>query len=502
MNSCLAWPGRALAGFIPTLVGCALAASVCQARTIIVIGALTSGIDSSERIYHDENRPAAGETTGTTTRTRDTGDARQIFIAPMLIVRADGPRDTLELQYAPVARYDTIPDEGTLDHQLRLHGMRLLTRDWSVTLNEQFVSADSPSSSSSLLRQAQTSPEASLASSELPRDQLSSDLGRQRFFTNDAGLKTDYTFTQDSTLGLGYSHRLLRNDSSSGQYTEFDRHELATGFSWKPRQNWLLAWDGWYVIGDFSPPASSVPTDGTATDEGTAAATTTDDGDLHEYRSRARLTYAPDSRTKYPLTYDFKATDYQGSRSDSRAHELILGWERAMANDFRLLFGAGPAYSEIDGANGSWGYSGYGGLEKDWSQGRLECRLEKRLESENFTGTDNTGLTDTYLGRMLYTHHLSEALDGSISLLLRDERKLNPQGRSPEAGDDPALPGGTEYRKRRYEGGFDLNYKFWQRYALSGGYTFARQEADLDDESYNEHLFLVRLAVEKEWWRW
>lgn len=474
-----------------------LTVSPCSARTTIVIGTLSIGTDINERRYHDEDRAKSEDDSTRSTRARDEGDTQQILISPMFTIQSTGVRDELKLSYAPTAKNDLVTDESHIDHFLALQGKRLFTRDWSITLKETFVSADNLTRITSLAQQA-AADTGSAASDELPRDQLTTDILHQRYYTNNAALRSDYTFARDSTVGVGYGLNILRNDTAAGSLSEFDRHELTTGVKWQASQAWKLDWDGWYVIGIF------FPREETTTTTGTSVAATTEE-DLREYRAKARLTYFSNGHTNFPLSYDFKNTDYQGERADSRVHEVLLGWERSWQNKLRLMAGAGPACVEVDDQDTSWDYAAYAGLEKKWPHAQLSCRLEKRFETDNFNGTDNYGLADIYLGRLQYTHHLTEALDGKFFLSLRDERRLDPQGQYSvvsEGTEDSGDAADTEYHKRRYQTGLGLSYRFWQRYAFSSDYSFARQEADLDNESYDEHLVQVRLSVEKELWRW
>ncbi len=490
---------RPLAGIIMFVLALVLAASPAWSRTIIIIGGLTIGGDINERRYHDEDQDKTEKkSTNASIRNREEGDAQRIFISPRITIQSVGVRDDLKLSYAPTAKYDAITDASNIDHLVLLQGKRLLTRDWSLSLSERFVSADNLSRTTSNGQESQPAAEAtSIAATELPRDQLTTDIIHQRYYTNDASLHSDYTFTRDSTVGGGYGLNILRNDTADGTYSEFNRHELTTGLGWRASQSWKLAWDGWYVIGDFLPREQSAETEGAVVSGPT-------EEDLREYRSKARLTYFLNGHTSFPLSYDFKHTDYLGERSDTGIHELLLGWEHGGKNDLRLLFGAGPSYIKVADQLSSWDYAGYAGLGKKWPHGHLACRLEKKFDTDNFNGTDNNGLVDIYQGLVQYTHQLSEALEGKLSLVLRDERRLDPQGQYDQTDTtvDSETAAKDEYRKRRYQAGMGLTFRFWQHYALSSDYTFARQEADLADDAYDEHLVQVSLSMEKEWWRW
>jgi len=63
---------------------------------------------------------------------------------PELELRSLGIHDTLSLRYAPVLIYDDLADTTDADHYLYLAGERFLSKDWTISLANDFVLSSDP----------------------------------------------------------------------------------------------------------------------------------------------------------------------------------------------------------------------------------------------------------------------------------------------------------------------------------------------------------------------
>jgi hypothetical protein len=85
---------------------------------------------------------------------------------------------------------------------------------------------------------------------------LSDTDGRQRYWRNDFGLSTDYTYAQDSVVGVGYNFGVLRydDDEVASDESDYDRHEGIGRLSYRFNAQWQVETEVSYVKGIYDEP--------------------------------------------------------------------------------------------------------------------------------------------------------------------------------------------------------------------------------------------------------
>lgn len=467
------------------------------ARETTVKGAVSSGYDFRDRSY-EQSRTGAGS---------DDGDTRKLSIGPMITVSSRGVYDTLDVSYSPQVAYNFVTEDSNLDHQFTLNNVRSLASNWSLTLADSFVMTDDSGQSSS-----SPSP-GTIAGGQIGQigqggirpsttDTLSRDLNGRRFWTNTASLRTDYAFSQETSLGSGYSYNVLRNesgggDSGTGNYQEYDKHSLFAQLSHAFDPHWQSNLDLNYTRGIY---------DNTQDAVGQTTGGTTPD--LNEYGGEIGLKYVDSTQDGFPFTYSLSQTKYdENTRRDSTSHQWSIGWEHFFDAQTKFSVGGGPSYAESEGLDGTWGYNAYATYSKQYQHATYAVLLGKRYETQNFTGTDNSGLTDTYSAEARMTYRYTQYLDFDLFGRYNLESNIDPQGqyRTVAVGGGSGQETGTgdiSYDTTTYELGAGVSYTFERWYTAGFRYVYFVSDGDLDSDRYTDHQVVLTLTASRDLWRW
>lgn len=479
------------------------------ARQTIVIGSLGFGYDFAEREYDDENEEILRANP-------DEGDRREWGARPELEFRSLGIHDTLSLRYAPVLIYDDLADTTDVDHYLYLAGERLLSKDWTITLADDFVLSSDPArygatfSTPGQTGAAEPTAEPAQPAQAAPApDEITQNLSGQRYWTNNLDMGTTYTYAQDSDLGLGYGFRVLRNESDeevlTTSYDEYDRHEFSGLWGHRFNPVWRSGLNLSYIKGLYDDVEITVPPE--PTDPEALPQVLMVSQDLEEYRAEAGLDYARSANDIFPFLYRFGGTKYEDLRQDIWAHELSGGWNHAFDARTRLMIGAGPSYVEADELDGEWRYNAYLNFTRAYQHAELSAQINKGFEARNFTGSNDSGLTDLTEARIDFTYSFTPTLSTTLFGLYRNEEILNPQGEyflSALGGTDPLTVddiGDVTYTRDSYSLGASVSYGFWRWFVASVRYAYYDQEGDLTQDSYNDHRISLLVSASKELWR-
>lgn len=489
---------RRLLHFAATLSGVIVlfAPSCAAARQTTVTGSLGMGYNYWERTYKSEG---AGNTAY-----RDEGDRRDWSVWPEIELRSAGIHDSLSLRYRPVLTYDDLRDTSYVDHYLTLAGQRFLSRVWNVSLSNNFVLSTDPTRDETLFSRlghegpaAGTPQGPTTQNPEQSRDtQLTRNLGRRRYWTNDLTVRTDYTYAEDSNMGVGYTYNVLRNESgdngTADEYEEYDRHDFSGLCSYRFNPAWKSNLELHYIKGLYN-------------DSGVPAALSSD---LEEYRADFGVDYNRGVTDTFPLLYKFRETRYDDyRRNDIWVHEFTVGWDHALDERTRLAIGGGPVYVDAEEMNGEWTYSLYLTFTRAYQHANFSARLEKTYATENFTGAGDIGLSNIIEARTDLTYQFTEKLSSGIFGLYRYRSILNPQGEYYDAAIGNGAPstgrdvGDVTYIEHGYSAGANLDYRFLRWFVASVQYVYYKQDADLLRDSYTDNRIMLQLAVTKELWR-
>lgn len=482
------WLHSALIAFS---VSCMFYPVYAEARTTIVIGALGIGYDYWEREYDNEDDVNL-------LVDRDEGDRREWGAWPEIELKSTGIHDSVSFRYAPVLKYDDLQDSTDVDHYLVFDGKRSLTKDWIVTLTDNFAYSNDPG------RYGTTFDKSNIQDTEVDQagdteqtiqqpDEITQDLGRTQYWTNNLIVNTTYTYAQESNAGLGYAFRVLRNDSNDESgYDEYDRHEVFGSWAHKVTSDWRTQVNAGYIKGLYDDVLNN-PSDLSQ--------------DLEEYRADLRVDYIKDAKDQFPLIYGIRGTKYEDLRQDIWAHELTLGWNHTFDSRSQFTVGAGPSYIDAEDLDGEWGYNAHMDFTRSYQHGNVKALVNKRYEPRNFTGGGDTGLRDLTDARIDMTYRFTPKLSSNVYVMYRYEDIVDPGGEyylSALGDRNPAEEkevGDVTYSREHYSAGAGVEYTFLRWFAARLKYVYYKQDGDLIQDSYTDHRVILMLTASKELWR-
>ena len=201
----------------------------------------------------------------------------------------------------------------------------------------------------------------------------------------------------------------------------------------------------------------------------------------------------------FPLKYSLTDTQYDGdTRPGSEVHQWYVGWDHSFDARTRLALGGGPSYVKTQGFDGMWGYNANLTYTKQYEHASYALIFDKQYETQNFTGTDASGVTDTYNARANFTYQYTQSLGLDLFGRYSWQSTLNPQGQYSTA----VAAGSTTYDKNIYEAGTGFSYSFAQWYKAGVKYVYYVSDGKLASDQYTDHQVLFTLAATKEIWRW
>lgn len=484
-----------------------LCPDVSVARQTIVNGTLGVGYDFWERTYDEEDNEDLRVDI-------DEGDRRDWLVSPEIELQSLGIHDSHFLRYAPVLRYDELFDTTDVDHYLFYNGQQFLTKKWRVELEDRFALTDDPfrygttffSEGFGEPGEAPTDEQVGQPVQTQQPTEITQNLGRRRYLTNNLILQTIYTYAEDSDAGLGYAYRVLRNESddfiTGEEYDEYDRHEIFGLWSRKFSPSWRTQLDLSYAMGNFEDTEELIPPD-VGPEEIPAEMSL----DVDEYRSKVQLDYSRDSNNTFPLLYRFSGAQYEDLRQDIEVHEIAAGWDHAFDSRTRLVIGAGPSYVNAEDLDGEWGYNANIIFTRSYQHGEISALVDKHYELRNFTGSDDAGLSDLTDARIDLTYRFSQNVTGNLFGMYRFEDILNPQGAYylSALGDRDPLSieeiGDVTYSRDIYSAGASVDYAFLRWFVATLRYVYYQQDGDVLDDSFDEQRITFLISASKELWR-
>lgn len=470
------------AALAPGLGG--LASHAAYARQTTVNGSIGTGFDMRDRTYNQGRSNT------------DTNDQQKLFISPTIAILSSGVHDAFSLQYTPSFNYDLDNHENWIGHSLSLTGQRKLTSRWLVSLSDQYAYTDDPDATTSSSANDQTDNGDGTGDSSNTQDTLSKDQSGRKYWTNAATIRSSYALYEKTSLGGGYTYSLLRNDQGSdgSNYNEYDKHAFFTNLTHGFNANWRSKLGLNYTRGLYDQP------------ESTSAASSSTSSDLDEYGLTAGVDYVRSLQDYFPFQYNLSQTDYDSSsRRDSQAHEWAVGWNHALDPHTSFAIGGGPSYAVLQGLDGQWGYNAYFTLNKRYQHATCSLQLDKRYDTNNFSGTNDSGLTDTYNARANVRYQYTKDLGFDLFGRYSKQSQIDPQGEYRDAITGVVTEtrtGDHTYDKDIYEGGLGLRYAFGRWYTAGLKYSYYVSDGELDSDQYDEHRVMLTLSATKELWRW
>jgi hypothetical protein len=443
--------GKIYLGVIPLLLLGIVASSEAN------VNSLTGGLDVGFDIDHRTNHGTGNSSYNT--------DYNRLVTTPSLNFKSNDVKYGIDFTYAPSFKYDLNGKGTDVDHRLNLSVKTMPVKEWQIKISELYIKADDSTQT---------------ANTESNIDPISNNLGRHRFWTNNASVGSDYTYLQDSVVSLGYTYSLLRNDgTSTAGFQDYDKHSGLLSVSYRFHPEWKATVGGQYVRGLYD--TQQLATAGTQSD-------------LSEYHGNMSLESYIFSKNILSVSYGYIGTVYDDkARNDSDIHNATLGWKRDVSPHLNFDLGGGPSYAKTEGQDAKWGYNAHAKLNYAIEHGKFGLGIDKAFGQDNFSGTSTGGVIDSWTVRGDFSYRFYEDLSGGVFASYADRDHQN-----------ALLSTGTaSYQEKVYSTGLSMKYSFWRWYSATVGYTFSRQEADNNlVASYDDHRVYLTLGAQKELFRW
>ncbi len=439
------------------------------------------------------------------------GDRRNYIVQPRVSFFSTGINDTFEFTVAPALNYDDLYSTTDIDWDFRLRGEKNLSKNWNLTVTNQFYQGDDPVRDNEL-QTAVISPD----TGEIVEDQsqvgvpsesgnttLTDRVVRHRYNQNNLDLSTGYTYAEDSVIGGGYRYGILRNKENEvevGGYTDYDRHDGVLNLSYRFTQQWQAEVEGQYIQGLFDDTAVIV------IEGDDSEVLPLDSDDLEEYNFQGRVNYNYNLHMNYFTQYRYLSTDYDSDlREDYNLNEILVGLNYDVSQHVQLTVSAGPVIGSFENTSTDTNYSAYGALSWAFMHGALNFIAEKGYDQSNFNGRQS-GLTGFWHAGASLDYQLTEDLQAVVSTSYWNNDRLQYTASSVIIV-DPESPefGRTIYTEKSYDAGAALTYTFARWYQLSGGYRYYNRESDLTADvggNYDEQRVFVQLSYAHELFRW
>ncbi|THB72272.1 MAG: hypothetical protein D6B25_17125, partial [Desulfobulbaceae bacterium] len=398
---------------------------------------LSLSLDIDERSYD-----SSGESNEASV---DGDDYRKFLLTPLLQYVTKSERDRFELRAQPSIKYDFEDEKTDWDSDFSFSAMRELSRYWTISGYNRYLQSDHyENRSTEKTTQALSSPN------------LNADPGRRRYIQNSLNLATDYIYQEGSLVKLSFDWDVLRNDDDDDGYEDYDRSAISLRDEHRFTKKWRTVADLSYVLGEYD-----------EFDFDTADARKGSSSDLQEYYILLRLENNSIEHNPLSMSYRYTGVNYEDNdRGDDLIHELQLSWRNDITPHLYTVIGAGPSYKQTRGSDENWGGNGVAELSYRLQHGLLHFRLDKGYKADNFSGTDERGVIDTWAATLKLSYQLSRALTLDSKLVYNYEDREGVSGSNELTAD--LLPGNT---KQRYSSEAGIGFKLFQHQSVRLSYT-------------------------------
>lgn len=463
-------------------------ASFASADMHSLTAGLSISYDYDKRQYEEEDR----------------GDDvyQQISISPLILYEySPNSFDIYSARIEPSVRYDLEESETEWDYNdLLVTFQKTLTKHWTVDGSNSYLRSDSQESERESSTFETSEQEVSeTRDSQTVGPELSDDPGRNRYWSNNLQLGTDYTYKEQSLVHLGFGYSVLRNDSANDNYVEYEDYDRYV-FNVSNEHQYSIAWitiiDLSYILGEYDEI-------GTQAEEGADITVDNLSNDLKEYRFSATLENHSFRQDIFSLDYEYIGSKYEEElQNDSDIHQGRLTWRRQYSPQLSTTLGAGPSYEKTEGHDANYGGNGFANIRYRMRNSLISFELEKDYDVENFSGTEERGSVDIWVARLFGNYRLTRNLTIDGRLSYANETREEPIAVTVDAAETDGAVTIEEYTQERSEAGLGLSYNFLRYYTASMNYSYAIQQADRSEDEYDDHRILLTLSWNQEVLRW
>jgi hypothetical protein len=371
-------------------------------------------------------------------------------IYPSLVYTSEAATNNLSFGYAPGLRYDHNENEIEVDHYLTLEGDRRLSDHFLLKFRDRYIRSDDYTYF--VLEHVQQ---------EGAGVHLSGERVRRQYWVNSISLEGDYEYARDSGLGVGYSNRILQNDTA--RLDDYMRHQAFMTIDHRFNRHWgtRLSYD--YIRGDF---------DNTE--------------DIDQHLAGVTVKYNTSPRQIFFGAYQYTDSRYEQRENDYQLHRGDLGWQRNLNKHSTVAAWTGASYLEREAASNEYAFNYAVSLAREIKRGKLSIGGRGGMDELHFNAIDREkGLSRFWSFRGSFDYLLDKDLSGNTYLSYRNDDFLD-----------------NDLEDRSFVGGVTVSYSFQRWYALSIGYGFRQLRTDRQVDDYQDHRAYVQLSAGKEIARW
>lgn len=441
--------------------------------------------------------------------TQDDSRYQRISINPSLEYNySASPRDTLGIRVAPSIKYDLEESETDWNYNdLLISFSKGLTKYWDINGSNSFLRSDDQGAGEPVgvggVGQEDQEVQVEIDDST-SAPELSNDPGRNKYWRNDLQLGSNLTYAEGSSIYFGFGYTVLRNDSDTDSYEDYDRYAYRLSNNHQYSPIWSSSFGGSYIVGDFEE-ADSNPTivDQSETISEISGLAGNSSSDVEEYGVDVSLNNYSFRNNVLSVSYNYSGSEYEDPlQNDSDVHQGRLTWQKDYSKKLSTTIGAGPSYQKVEGQDSNYGGNGIVSIDYRIKHGSIGFALEKGYDIENFSGTDERGVVDVWDVDLSAGYRLNRDLSLSSGLNYRNEKRdeLLPLGSG--LGEPNGEARVTEITKDIYSLDLGLSYSFMRFYSASINYTFLRQESDQVTDEYDDHRIVLSLSWSQELLRW
>ncbi len=419
--------------------------------------------------------------------------------------------DNFELLFAPSLHHDFAEDgESSLQYRdIRASFFKELTERWSLSGRDSFSLTKNDDENDNAAEEQTAEPEISTAVDGNPDSSpdLSAETNSTRYYRNRLSMDSRYRYGDDSSVEIGSSYDLLREDSDKdkSRTNDYDRYTVRMMNGHRFNSKWGTTVQGSYVRGRYKNDTVRKPVkEKTAADKEGLAGREEEfvSGDVSEYRFSGSVTNFLSLENTLTVRYDYTKAVYDvDALHDSTIHTGLLRWYHRFSPLLEGSVGVGPSLMQKEGSDDHISLAGMLMLRYLQKLGNYSFQLDKTADMNNFDGTDNRGAVDRLSYRLSADRQLGRRLTIGAELEYTSEEgdEVIPTGRD-ETGELTTAT--EEYEKKIWQATLGLQYRLLEEVDAAVKYSFSHLDADREADSYDEHRVMMSLDWDREWLRW
>ncbi len=482
----------------------ALALIVLPTSLFARVNTMTTGLSTSYDLYDRRAEPAATDPArplpAENADDTDEDDYSRIAVRPLLDFISDSQENHFELRAAPSIKYDMLGSQTDWDNDLFVSAIHSFNKSWQLNISNAYLRSDYQNT------QLEESVNADTQNDQDTTPELSTDLGRVRYWRNTLMAGSTYRYAEESMINIGGDFIVLRNDETeTDTYEDYDRYAFHLNNDHRFNDTWKTISKLSLVRGEYEPSDLAAPAvEGDTTNlETTSADTNNLSNDLSEYHLQATIENNAFTHNTLSLSYNYSGVHYdEGLIESGEIHQSRLSWKRDFSQRLNATLGAGPSYEKTAGYDANWGGNGIAEATYLTQHSSFTFGVEKRYDVDNFSGTDERGTINYWDTHLRLSYQLSEHVGINGRLAYRDEDRT---GSAVSAADDAMTADDSTlltYHKEKITTDLGLRYDFLQYYSAGLNYTFTSQDSERIDDTYDDHRLLFTLSWRQEWLRW